>query len=301
MTLDQLRIFIAVAEALSMTRAAERLHLTQPAVSSAIAALEERHATRLFDRVGRRLELTDAGRLFLPEARAVLAQAESARRTLDDLAGLARGEVRIAASQTVANYWLPGRLAHFAAAHPGIRLQLAAGNTTQVAAQVLAGEADIGFVEGEIDEPLLAKAIVGHDRIGLYIAPGHYLAGKALTRCDLEAVPWVMREPGSGTRDLAMAGLAQSGIAVSALPVRLELPSNGAMLEAVAAGELVAAVSDLAAAPRVGAGQVVRLDWPFPERAFTMLTHRARRAGRAAQAFIDSLGSPIGSGCLARL
>ena len=107
MTFEQLHAFIIVAETLSMTRAAERLHLTQPAVSAAIAALEERQATRLFDRVGRHLELTAAGKVFLPEARAVIARLEEARRVFDDLAGLARGELRLAASQTVATYWLP--------------------------------------------------------------------------------------------------------------------------------------------------------------------------------------------------
>lgn len=288
MTLDQLRIFVAVAEALNMTRAAERLHLTQPAVSAAIAALEERYAAQLFDRVGRRLELTEAGRLFLPEARAVLTRADAAKRVLDDLAGLARGEVRIAASQTVASYWLPDRMARFAADRPGIQLHLAAGNTAQVAALVARGEADLGFVEGEVDDPMLAKRIVGRDRIGLYAASGHRLAGRALTAADLEAAIWVMREPGSGTRDSALAGLAESGVAARSLHVRLELPSNEATLEAAGAGELVTAVSDLAAASRVKAGLIERLEWPLPERDFTLLTHRARRPGSATTAFVEA-------------
>lgn len=167
MTFEQLHAFIVVAETLSMTRAAERLHLTQPAVSAAIAVLEERHATRLFDRVGRHLELTAAGKVLLPEARAVIARLEEARRVFGDLAGLARGEVRIAASQTVATYWLPRRMARFAANHPAIHLDLAVGNTTQAAALVLKGEADLAFIEGELDEPLLARLVVARDRISL--------------------------------------------------------------------------------------------------------------------------------------
>lgn len=289
MTLDQLHIFVVVAEALNMTRAAERLNLTQPAVSAAIAALEERHATRLFDRVGRRLELTEAGRIFLPEARAVLARAEEARHALDDLAGLARGEVRIAASQTVATYWIPGRMARFAADNPGIHLTLAVGNTTQAAALVLKGEADLGFVEGEVEEPSLARQVVGGDRISLYVAATHPLARREVTRADLEAATWVLREPGSGTRDHLMAGLAKSGIAPASLRVRLELPSNGAVLEAMEAGGLVAAVSDLAATARVRDRRIRRLDWPLPERDFTMLTHRDRKPSRAIAAFRDSL------------
>jgi len=290
MTLEQLRAFVAVAETLSMTRAAERLHLTQPAVSAAIAALEERHATRLFDRVGRHLELTAAGKTFLPEARAVMARMDEASRVLDDLAGLAHGEVRIAASQTVATYWLPRRMARFAADNLGIQLALSVGNTTQAAALVLNGEADLGFVEGEIAEPLLARQVVGRDRIGLYVAAGHPLAAaRKLTKQDLEAATWVVREPGSGTRDHMMAGLAKSRIAARSLRVRLELPSNGAVLEAAEAGGLVTAVSDLAAATRVETGRIRRLDWPLPERDFTMLSHRARRPSRAVAAFRQAL------------
>lgn len=289
MTLEQLRIFLAVAETLNMTRAAEQLHLTQPAVSSAIAVLEERYATRLFDRVGRRLELTEAGRLFLPEARGVLGRALDARRMLEDLAGLGRGEVRIAASQTVATYWLPQRMAGFAASAPRIQLHLFVGNSAQAAAQVLQGEADIGFIEGEIDEPMLSRRIIGRDHIGLYAVPSHPLVGKALSPEDLMAAGWVMREPGSGTRDHLAAGLAASGIAVEHLPVALELPSNGAVLEALNGGQLIAGVSELAAAARVKAGLIARLDWPSPARDFAILMHRARSQSRAVSAFVQSL------------
>ena len=88
MTLEQLRIFVAVAELEHVTRASERLNLTQSATSAAIAALEERYATRLFDRIGRNIRLTDAGRQFLPEARAVLSRAGAAEAALSDFAGL---------------------------------------------------------------------------------------------------------------------------------------------------------------------------------------------------------------------
>ena len=107
MTLEQLRIFIAVAERQHMTEAALALNLTQSATSAAIAALEERHGIRLFDRIGRRIELTELGRAFLPEARAVIARADEAAGLLGASAGLMRGRLRLAASQTAANYWLP--------------------------------------------------------------------------------------------------------------------------------------------------------------------------------------------------
>jgi DNA-binding transcriptional LysR family regulator len=289
MTLEQLRIFVAVAERLSMTQASRALNLTQPAVSAAVAALEQRHATRLFDRVGRGLALTGEGRAFLPEARAVLARAEAAARLLGDLSGLRQGSLRIAASQTVASYWLPVHMARFAAAHPGIHLPLSVGNTAQAAAAVLAGEADLAFVEGRVEETLIATRVVGADRLGLYAAPGHPLAGRTARADDLRAAAWVLREPGSGTRDSFIAALAEHGLAADALDVRLELPSNGAVLAAVEAGGLVTPVSDLAAAPRLAAGLVAPIDFPLPARRFTMLSHRERHRSRVADAFVAAL------------
>lgn len=108
MTFEQLRIFVAVAEHEPVTRAARELNLTQSATSAAVAALETRYAIMLFDRVGRRIRFTAAGRLFLAEAKAVLARASAAELVLTDLAGLRVGSLSLAASQTVGNYWLPG-------------------------------------------------------------------------------------------------------------------------------------------------------------------------------------------------
>lgn len=289
MTLDQLRIFVAVAEASTMTRAAALLHLSQPAVSAAVAALEGRHGSRLFDRIGRRLELTNAGRLFLPEAKAVLARAEQARQVLDDLSGLVRGEVRIAASQTVATYWLPRYLARFAAARPGITLSMADGNTAQAASAVLAGDADLAVVEGRTDHPLLDVRTVGHDRLGLYAAIDHRLAGRPIGRAELLEAVWVMREPGSGTRDHFATVLPDHGLAIDDLDIRLELPSNGAVLAAVEGSEMIAPISDAAAAPRRKAGLIQRLDCALPERNFSLLLHRERHRSRAVASFLDVL------------
>ena len=140
MTLEQLRIFVAVAEKQHVTQAAGELNLTQSATSAAIAALEARYGIKLFDRIGRGVVLTQTGRDFLIEARAVLARAKAAVQVLNDLAGLKRGSLTIAASQTVGNYWLPGRIHAFHTAHPGIDLHLTIANTEQVARAVRAGK-----------------------------------------------------------------------------------------------------------------------------------------------------------------
>src|ERR1700723_3806499 len=131
MTLEQLRIFVAVAEKQHVTQAASQLNLTQSATSAAIAALEARYGIKLFDRIGRGIVLTQTGRDFLGEARAVLARAKAAAQVLDDLAGLKRGSLTIAASQTVANYWLPSRIQAFHNPHPHIELHLSMANTEQ--------------------------------------------------------------------------------------------------------------------------------------------------------------------------
>src|SRR6195256_4291640 len=129
MTLEQLRIFIAVAERQHVTQAASQLNLTQSATSAAIAALETRYGIKLFDRVGRGIVLTRTGRDFLNEAREVVTRAKAAAQVLDDLAGLKRGSLTLAASQTVANYWLPPRLQAVRQNHPGIDLHPAIAKT----------------------------------------------------------------------------------------------------------------------------------------------------------------------------
>lgn len=290
MTLEQLRIFVAVAERLHMTRAAEALNLTQSAVSAAVSALEARHGTRLFDRVGRGVALNAAGAAFLPEARAVLTQAEAAEQALDDLAGLKRGAVRLFASQTIAAYWLPPRMVAFARAHPEITLHLSIGNTHRVVEAVLAGEAELGLVEGAEAAPRLTRDRVGADRLAVVAAPGHPQAGRSspLSAADLRALDWVLREEGSGTRSEFEAVLP-AGVAAPDLKTALVLPSNEAILSAVTAGGLVTAISELAAQPLIEAGRLVRLPLDLPERPFHLLRHRERRPSRAAEAFAAGL------------
>jgi len=290
MTFEQLRIFVAVAERLHMTKAAQALGLTQSAVSAAVAALEARYGTQLFDRVGRGLALSEAGAAFLPEARAVLARAASASLALEDLAGLRRGQVTIFASQTIASYWLPPRMARFARAYPGVTLKLSVGNTAQVARAVTEGEVELGFVEGEVGDPVLAHAPVGADRLVIVASPSHplSLAGR-ITLDDLAAAAWIGREPGSGTRSEFEHALADLGLPSERLNRILDLPSNEAVLAAVADGGALAAVSELAARSMIETVRLRRLAFDLPERRFDRLTHRGRRPSRAGAAFVAAL------------
>jgi DNA-binding transcriptional LysR family regulator len=290
MILERLRIFVAVAEREHVTRAAQSLHLTQSAVSNAIAALEGEHDVKLFDRIGRGVALNAAGQAFLPEARAVLARAAAAEAALADLGGLRRGRLTLWASQTIAGYWLPERLVAFHQAYPGVTLEVSVGNSREVADAVLDGAAEIGLIEGEIDEPLLDEAIVGADRLAVLITPDH--AWAQIKRLRAEALldqPWVLRELGSGTRSSFETALRDAGAAPELLNVVMTLPSNEAVLTAALAGAGATALSQSVAEAAIASGRLKRAAFDLPERPFRLLRHRARYRSRAGEAFVDQL------------
>ena len=211
MTLEQLRIFVAVAEREHLTQGARALNLTQSAVSSAVATLEARYATRLFDRIGRRIVLTEAGRLFLVEARAVLARAAAAETVLSDLSGLARGSLALTASQTVANYWLPPLIQRFRQDHPGITVSLAIANTETVSAAIRDGEADLGFIEGEVDDPALAMTAVAEDELVIVVPAGHGWARARPPASELRRGAWPRPRLG-GPRDRTRAAVQRGDL-----------------------------------------------------------------------------------------
>lgn len=286
MTLEQLRIFIAVAEREHMTRAAEALHVTQSAASGAIAALEAQHDVKLFHRVGRRIELTGAGRMFLDEARAVVARAASARQALDDYGSLKRGTLCIVASQTIAAYWLPERLAAFRRRHPDVDLAVTIANTQDAASTVRDGAAELGFIEGEIDDPALAQWEVGADR--MLLVGGSAVA--AVTNDWLLGALWVLREAGSGTRSTFERAVRDRGIDPARLNVALTLPSNEAVLAAVLADAGFTVLSQWVAGPAVAARMLRVLPFDLPSRSFFALRHKERYRSKAADALIELLG-----------
>ncbi len=284
-TLDQLRIFAAVAEREHLTRAAAALHLTPSAVSSAIRTLEQRYGVVLFHRIGRGIELTEAGHILLPEAHATLASARAADLALAELGGLLRGTLEVQASQTIAGYWLPPRLVAFHAQHPAIELRLEIGNTESVARAVLEGAADVGFIEGEIDVPALRAAMVATDRLIVVVPPGHPWAdGHVLCADELLRGSWIMRERGSGTRSAFEEALRAMGADPQALQLVLELPSNESVRAAVQAGGFAAVMSELVAARELESGRLVRAGLDLPPRAFRMLRHEERYQTKASAA-----------------
>lgn len=292
MTLEQLRIFVAVAEREHVTRAARDLNLTQSATSAAVAALESRYDTKLFDRIGRRIELTHAGRVFLAEAKAVLARSEAAELVLADLAGLKRGSLNLAASQTVGNYWLPSFIHAFQTRFPGISVGLTIGNTETVAALVRQGAANLGFVEGEIRDPALGMTAVAEDELALVVPAGHPWCGASRDSLpDLRSGRWILREAGSGTRAILAAMLRAQNIPMSEIDIGLVLPTNEAVRSAVKAGAGVSVMSKLAAASALKAGSIVAVDYPIPLRRFFMLRHKEHYVTAAEHEFAQAMGS----------
>jgi DNA-binding transcriptional LysR family regulator len=291
MTLDQLRIFVCVAEREHMTRAAQALRLTQSAVSGAISALENKHGVALFNRVGRRIELTQDGRSFLDEARAVLRSAAAADQALSELRGLKRGAINIHASQTTASYWLPERLAHFKAKYPDIAINVMIGNTTQVVSAVIHGTAEIGFVEDTVRVDELTAWPVHQDRLTIVVHSQHPWAKlrRRLKASDIASVEWVMRERGSGTRSVFEEALRRDGINPERLRICLELPSNEAVRAAVEAGAGATAMSHAVVRSSLASGQLSAVAFRSIERPFLALTHRQRRTSSALREFIGGI------------
>jgi DNA-binding transcriptional LysR family regulator len=285
MTLEQLRIFVAVAERQHVTQAAHALHLTQSAVSAAVAAIESRYAVTLFDRVGRGIRLTETGKRFLAQARAVLARAAEAETVLADLSALKIGNPALSASQTVGNYWLPQMLQRFHAGNAGIALSLTIGNTETVREAVHEGLVDLGFIEGPIDDPLLSVTAIADDEM-VMVAPPGLVRAKRLGAADLAKIPWVLREHGSATRVILEEALHKAGVTPK---IVLELPSNESVRAAVEAGAGATLLSRHAVGGALRSGTLERLPFTLPKRHFYVLRHKQRYVSAAAKAFLTMI------------
>ncbi|MCS4242713.1 DNA-binding transcriptional LysR family regulator [Rhizobium sp. BIGb0125] len=280
MTFEQLIIFVATAERQHLTQAANALRLTPSAVSASIKALETFYAVKLFDRVGRGIQLTREGRVLLKEAKETLARVKETESVLAELGKLNTGSLDVQASQTIANYWLPSRLLGFSASYPGIQLNMTIGNTATVAAAVINGDAELGFIEGALDEPLLSTATITSDKLVVVSKAGAVQQDDALT-----SLKWIMREQGSGTRSVLEQALKEQAIDPHALDIRFVLPSNEALLTAVLQGGCVTALSQMIVSPFLENGQLQVLDFDLPPRRFTLLRHKERHRTAVAREF----------------
>ena len=289
LTLRRLQLFCAIARTGSTMAGAEAASLSQSATSAALAELESTLGTRLFDRVGKRLVLNDAGRALLPEAQGLLEQAELIEQRFGSGAAQARVRFRLAASTTIGNYVLPSLLAAFRQQMPQASLDAWIGNTLGVA-QIVAGfEADLGMIEGPCHVPDLVVLPWRVDELVLVAAPGHALAAAArsapLAAEQLRSAPWLLREAGSGTREAVESALLPFLHHVQSDAV---LGSSEAIKNAVAAGLGVSCLSRVLVQDMLENGRLVELRSALPvlQRSFSLIHRREKRLSQALTCFL---------------
>ncbi|WP_240137354.1 LysR family transcriptional regulator [Streptomyces sp. MUM 178J] len=256
--LGALELLLAVARHGSLGRAARELGITQPAASSRIRAMERQLGVGLVDRSPRGSRLTDAGALVTDWARRVVEAAEAFDAGAQALRGRRDSRLRVAASMTIAEYLLPGWLIALRAQRPDTAVSLQAGNSAEVARRLLDGEAELGFVEGLAVPEGLDGVVVGHDRLLVVAAPGHAWVRRRtpLTAAELAGAPLILRERGSGTRQVLDAALTDGGNGGLAEPL-LELASTTAVKAAAVSGAGPAVLSELAVTEELAARRLV--------------------------------------------
>ncbi len=240
----RLKVFHTVAGVLSFTRAAEMLHMTQPAVTHQIRQLEEEFNARLFDRTNNRISLTEAGESVLVHADKILALYDDMKETVKTLTGDRTGLVTIGASTTIAEYMLPGLLGGFKQQFPDVQIRLRVANTDAVVAMVADNSIDLGVVEGEVDNQLLRVEHCQQDELQVIVRPDHVLsAQKSVKPSDLVDYPFIHREDGSGTRSVIERYFSEHGVDENTLNRPFELGSTEAIKGAVQAGVGITIVS----------------------------------------------------------
>ena len=287
-SVHQLRLFTAVIERGGFSRAADTLGLSQPAISHQLKALSTAVGIPVLEVIGRRVQLTQAGQLLYDHAQRILAEFEAAGNSLDELRGLKRGIIRLAGDTTVGIYVLPDLLGAFRKEYPGVEVRLGVDNRQGLYDRLVANEFDFVVSGRPWDDPsvpLVVRPFLANELIAI-ASPRHRLAGRRrVTLAQLAAEPFIVREPGSGTRDTADEALRAAGLSIR--PV-MELASNGAIKRAVAQNLGVSILSRYATGLEIQIGHLVELAVQgFPLRRQWHLVHvRDKRLGPVDEAFL---------------
>jgi DNA-binding transcriptional LysR family regulator len=291
----RLRVFRAVAEEMSFRKAAEVLHLSQPAVSQQIRALEEEAGARLFDRAGgdgrgSQIALTEAGRVllgFAVKAAATMVEAQQALAALNDKVA---GPLRLGASTTVAQYVLPRVLGAFLRQYPQVKLSLVSGNTERIVEAVVAEKITLGIIEGPAMRREVKTERMVTDEMVLIVSPNHAWAarkGGAIAAAELAKAPLLLRERGSGSRRVVERALKRVGLPLRSLAVAMELDSTEAIISGVEAELGVGFVSQWAVQKvlRLGTVRVVAVEGVEILRDFSFVRLAGAEVTGAAAAF----------------
>lgn len=230
MTDERLKTFLTVARCGSLTRAARELYISQPAVTLQIHKLESRYNTALFYRKDRGVELTPAGKLLFEFAQRIGQLYDEASEELGALNGEMRGKLRLGATLTIGEYVLPSVIGQFKSVHPNVDVLLEVGNTRRIVEQVAAGMLDCGLVEGPFGNGLIRAEKLGDDELAVICSPRQRLAGAgSVSLDDLLNEQFILREHGSGTRQVFEDALQQAGVDLQRLQVLMQLGSTQAI------------------------------------------------------------------------
>lgn len=295
---NHLAIFLAVAETGNLTRAAERLHISQPAVSKQLRELEKSLGMALFHRLSKGVRLTEGGEVLLDYARRIFALESEAERALNELRNLERGQLTIGASTTIGVYLLPEICTLFRARFPGIELNLEIANTQHIQNLLLQNELDLGLTEGFVLSPDIQAEVLGEDEIIGVTAPNSaLLQEKNLMLARLLREPILWRESGSGTRAVVENAVRDKGFSS---PPRLTLGSTEAIKRAVIAGDGIAFVSRLTVEAELKSGdlrQLVIEDFQLT-RPLQRLRLSGKYEGRAVREFLRLLRPFVRERCV---
>ncbi|MEJ2183933.1 MAG: selenium metabolism-associated LysR family transcriptional regulator [Nitrospirota bacterium] len=240
----KLRVFCTVAETRSFSKASEIIHLTQPAVSLQIQALEDTYETKLFDRSSSTVTLTPSGEILYKYAKEILTLYAQAEKDIGELTGLVKGSISIGASTTIGNYVLPSVLSDFKRKNPKIKIHLLVGNTRRVVELLNAGNLDLGLVEGEATKYKIITEKFLSDELTLIVPSMHpWAKRKEVSMLDIIKEPLIFREEGSGTRQVIEQHLSKRGIGTQNMNITTILGSTEAIKQAVEDGTGISIVS----------------------------------------------------------
>jgi len=281
----QLEVFLAAAHFDNISRAAEHLAMSQSAASGALKELEQQFDVQLFDRVGKRLQINELGRVLRPQAEALLEQARALEQALAQHSQI--GQIKVGATLTIGNYLAVGIVARYMAEQPAARVSLEVANTESIAAKVLDFELDIGLIEGEYHHPDLDILPWRDDELAVFCSPNHPLAGKQrISDADLLAQKWILRESGSGTRqafERAFHGLLPQ------LTIALELQHTEAIKRAVEANLGIGCLSAITLEEAVRHQRLVKLELPEKDfrRHFYFVLHKQKYRSAGIQRWLE--------------
>lgn len=285
----RLQVFHTVARLLSFTKAAESLHMTQPAVTFQVRQLEEYFNTRLFDRTHNRISLTDAGKRVFEYADEIFDLYAKMENAVRDMTGEISGILIIGASTTIAEYMLPALLGDFKRKYPDINVHLKVSNSDGIVSMVENNDIDLGVVESAVMNKNLVVENCRHDRLVAIVPPQHSLASERKIQLkDLMSHAYIAREEGSGTREVIHEYLTNAGMKPADIHVAMELGSPEAIKGAVEAGMGVSIVSEVTIHKEIQLGTLVALELDPPmERPFSFVHQKQKFRQRAMDELLD--------------